>query len=339
MNMTMCDILPAWTTGEAMGQQNLSLVPLWGEGHQHRFEGYLLASEAIGNGLLSVTEVSDSGSVPQLLATNQADRPILLIDGEELQGAKQNRILNTTVLLPANTKTTIPVSCVEEGRWNQESVLFQSGDYAPSSLRRRKSRSVQASLRSRGQAESDQGEVWDCVREHIAEANASSPTRAMSDAISSQRALLQGFQEALPCPTGASGVLAAVNGHFIAVDAFDSPETLDVLWPRLIASYAADAVRNANAESEKTFTAKAAKVVLEHIAEQQCQAFDSAGRGKDLRFEAEDLLGQALAVDSHLLHLSVFPTEESRRQANPDVALPPMRSPSQRRRNRHRETE
>src|SRR6266446_5851626 len=49
-----------------------------------------------------VTEVSEAGSVPFLQVANGADRPLLLLDGEELIGAKQNRILNTTVLVAAH---------------------------------------------------------------------------------------------------------------------------------------------------------------------------------------------------------------------------------------------
>src|SRR3989304_2882108 len=45
-----------------------------------------------------ITEVSEAGSVPTLQVTNTADQPLLLLDGEELVGAKQNRILNMTVL-------------------------------------------------------------------------------------------------------------------------------------------------------------------------------------------------------------------------------------------------
>ncbi len=55
-----------------------------------------------------VTEVSEAGSVPFLQVANGADRPLLLLDGEELIGAKQNRILNTTVLVAARTEVTIP---------------------------------------------------------------------------------------------------------------------------------------------------------------------------------------------------------------------------------------
>jgi hypothetical protein len=75
-----------------------------------------------------VTEVSEAGSVPFLKVANRADRPHLLLDGEELLGAKQNCILNTTVLVDAHTEVTIPVSCVEQGRWGYRGRQFRPGD-------------------------------------------------------------------------------------------------------------------------------------------------------------------------------------------------------------------
>lgn len=82
-----------------------------------------------------VTEVSEAGSVPFLQVANGADRPLLLVDGEELIGAKQNRILNTTVLVAAHAEVTIPVSCVERGRWGyrgREFVGQRNAKAAPS---------------------------------------------------------------------------------------------------------------------------------------------------------------------------------------------------------------
>ena len=63
--------------------------------------GYLLLDEAVRQGLARVTEVSAAGSVPELKLVNDADRPVLLLDGEELVGAKQNRIVNLSILVPA----------------------------------------------------------------------------------------------------------------------------------------------------------------------------------------------------------------------------------------------
>jgi len=299
------EILPSLACEQAMGHRNLTLVPVCGGGD--RFQGYLLAEEAMEAGVLVVTEVDEAGTVSELLATNESDRPILLLDGEELRGAKQNRILNTTVLLPAKSRTRIPVSCVEEGRWHHVSHRFTSGHYAPTALRQRKSRDVQRSLRSMGRAESDQGAVWECTRAYVTESGAEAPTGALSEAMETLGDVLARYQEALPYPAGACGAMAAVGGRFVAADVFDAPDTLEAIWPRLVASYAVDAERAGRRRGKGSFGVKAAEVLLEHVGRQACDTFDSPGLGCDLRFEAADVLGQALAVEKRLVHLSVFP--------------------------------
>jgi len=85
---------------ESQVHDNLALFPLISEGNVEPH--YLLLDEALEGGCARVTEVSDSGSVPELKFVNDCDQPVLLLDGEELMGAKQNRILNLTVLAPAH---------------------------------------------------------------------------------------------------------------------------------------------------------------------------------------------------------------------------------------------
>ena len=65
---------------------------------------------------MEVTEVSQGGSVPDLRLINKSANKLLAVDGEELIGAKQNRIVNATFLIAANTEIIIPVSGVEQGR-------------------------------------------------------------------------------------------------------------------------------------------------------------------------------------------------------------------------------
>jgi len=92
-----------------------------------------------------VTEASGGASVPTLEVSNAGDRPLLLLDGEELIGAKQNRVLNTTVLVDAHSTVTIPVSCVEAGRWAFRTARFAAGGtslYARSSLKSARSSGV-----------------------------------------------------------------------------------------------------------------------------------------------------------------------------------------------------
>lgn len=100
--------------GEATTKGGLTVVPLFGGAIAKE---YVLAEQAFAVGSFTVTE-RGQGSVPELLAINEGGLPVLLVDGEQLEGAKQNRVLNASVLIPAHSKTTIPVACVEQGRWD-----------------------------------------------------------------------------------------------------------------------------------------------------------------------------------------------------------------------------
>ena len=103
----------------------VSVFPLRAEFHSQL--SYVLSDEALAQGSVQVTEISEGGSVPELLVQNSGEYPVLFIEGEELIGARQNRVLNTSVLIGAGTTIRIPVSCVEQGRWSYRSRKFGSG--------------------------------------------------------------------------------------------------------------------------------------------------------------------------------------------------------------------
>ena len=304
-----------------VGHLNLTLVPLGGEGHGRL--DYILAADAIAAGQLTVSEVSAGGSVPELLVASSSEKMILLLDGEELVGAKQNRILNTTVLLPAKAQTKIPVSCVEQGRWHSVSTQFQPGSYSPAKLRARKSRDVTRNLRAEGAARSDQGAVWAEVEQNMAALGAASPTMAMHDAIEHRQDSIGSYLDALKYPAGARGVAVAINGRFAAMDLFDKPNTLVRIWTRLLTGYAIDAIGQPTSGS-KTFSAKATETLLEHVGEIPCSLSPTVGVGQDWRFEAPDIVGQALVADAVCVHVGVFPNvAQSERLGGPSNILPP----------------
>ena len=125
---------PDVRVGEPIRHKALSVFPLF-TAAENPVE-YLLSDEGIGSGAVTVEEVSEAGSVPDLLVENKGDIRVLFLEGEELVGAKQNRILNMSVLIAANSRTKIPVSCVEAGRWRYRSRHFgSSGSHSPSKLR------------------------------------------------------------------------------------------------------------------------------------------------------------------------------------------------------------
>ena len=93
---------------------------------------YLTLGEALERHVLVITEVSQGGSVPELAVENSGDTAVLLLDGEELRGAKQNRVLNTSILLAPKARYVVPVSCTEQGRWHYVSNTFEDSGYVMS---------------------------------------------------------------------------------------------------------------------------------------------------------------------------------------------------------------
>ena len=120
---------PPLRVGDPLHYEAVVVFPLFADAQGAAVE-YRLADEALAEESLAVEEVNEAGSVPFLLVKNQGAVRVLFLEGEELVGAKQNRILNTSVLVAANSQTKIPVSCVEQGRWQYKSRSFGSSGFS-----------------------------------------------------------------------------------------------------------------------------------------------------------------------------------------------------------------
>src|SRR5438105_3136729 len=160
--------------------RNLIVFPLLRDDPARELD-YLLLEDGIAQGKVSVTEIHAGGSVPELRLTNSADLPVLVVDGEELVGAKQNRVLNLTILVPARHTTSIPVSCVEAGRWHMSTSEFKTAKHVMySRVRGQRLSDVTQSMRATGSRSSDQAAVWRDIAAKAASLHASSPTGAMA---------------------------------------------------------------------------------------------------------------------------------------------------------------
>lgn len=299
MSVTFPDV----RVGEPIGHEGLSVFPLFAE--PDGGVDYMLSDTAISEGTVTVEEVSESGSVPDLSVENKGDVRVLFLEGEELVGAKQNRVLNTSVLIAACTKSKIPVSCVEAGRWGYKSRSFDSGGtHSSSNLRRVLKSSVSRSLKAKRGHRSDQGEVWEEVSRQQAALCASSPTSAMSDTFETHRGRLEEFQEKLHYVEGAIGAVVAVGGRIVTVDVFDKATTCGRVWDRLLSGGILDALEVKQAEKQ----AETADVerVLNGVGAMPWESAEPIGEGEDYR--AESPTGDhasALVFDGTLVHGSV----------------------------------
>jgi hypothetical protein len=271
---------------------------------------YLTLGTALERGLISISEVSRGGSVPELRAANKAELPVLIVDGEELVGAKQNRVANLTVMVPAKTTLHIPVSCVEAGRWSYARDDFVASDRTHFARgRAARFATVSYAMECDGSRHADQGMVWDHIAAKAAELNAPSRTSAMAAIYDRHRTTVDEYVAALGPTQGQTGAVFAIDGAVAGLDLFDRPESLAALLPKLVRSYAVDAIGNGGGE-HNTPEPAAAKVFLNLLADAHTDAYPALGLGTDLRLTAPGLVGGGLTVDDHLIHLAAFARSE-----------------------------
>jgi hypothetical protein len=258
--------------------------------------------------LLKITEVDDSGSVPELKVVNEAEIPVLILDGEELVGAKQNRIVNTSILLREKSETVIPVSCVEEGRWSYKSEHFESSDAIASfRVRNVKSASVKRSVEINGRYSSDQGAVWNEVQALQNRMKVKSPTNAMRDVYEAKDNDLDDYINAFEVVDGQKGLLVFINGEIMGFDVVSRKSAYEDLHKKLIKSYALDALIQTEDKENKEFdVSKKAKKFIKDITTCSESKHSSVGYGWDYRFANDSFVGSALLFKNQVIHASFF---------------------------------
>jgi hypothetical protein len=290
-------------TGDAVTFEQLNIMPLFAKAASKL--PYLELEEALKQGLAEIKEVSESGSVSNLEVGNKSDSDIIILDGEELIGAKQNRVVNTTIVVPASSKVMIPVSCVEQGRWRYTSREFSTSDsFLYPSLRQRKLRDVTGSLRTGRGYNSDQSGIWQDISSKSERLHVTSDTMSMSDMFESSVACESdaGLQMEIPHQEKQVGFVAFIRGGFAGGDLFGSGELCRSKLHKLLRSYYLDSL-----DQGVTFPFITVQQILEQVRGAEHEQFSTVGKGLDLRFETREVQGAWKLVDDFIPHLMVFP--------------------------------
>jgi hypothetical protein len=307
MNPVMAGCLSQMELGKPQSFESLAIFPLFSpNGHSPK---YLTLKEALEQNLLNIQEVSESGSVPHLKAISRADLPILILAGEELAGAKQNRVLNTTILLRIKSETIIPVSCTEQGRWSYVSDQFlDSGVVMSPRLRSAAHCAVACSLASSQEYRTDQGEVWSGIREFSERAGVNPTTGAMRDVYESKAGDLAKYLEAFPLLPSQKGMIAVFNGEVAGLDYISLESAFAALHQKLVKSYAMDAILLEKKKKTKP-SAAGAKAFLRGLAQSKVKKYKSIGHGMDHRYEGKGFVGSALVYKNQTIHTVFFKTQ------------------------------
>lgn len=325
MTKTVRETIASLRFGPAQNYRNIIIFPLLNELAPRT--DYQVLSEATQASSIVIQEINASGSVPQLRVTNRGKQPVLLLDGEELIGAKQNRVLNTTILLKEESDTIVPVSCTEHGRWSFSTPHFEPSDVVMAQkIRAKKLRSVSASLETQASYCSNQSEVWHEISALHCKAQSHSPTGAMHDAFAHHADDLARACEAFPPVSGQKGMLVLINGEVAGFDLISQPGAYARLHGKLIKSYVFEALVERQGSPGTETAEPRARAFLEEVLGIQSKSFPSVGYGTDWRFNGNRAAGSALLHEDETVHAAFF---QVRGEEQPER----MSTLSQRRRN------
>ena len=287
---TLASTTSSFSLGEPASFAGLALIPLYPAGGP-RLE-YIGLDEAVAHGL-AVTEVSDAGAVGTLFVSNPLDVNVLLYDGEELVGAKQNRILDRPVLVQAQSKTPVPVTCVERGRWD-----YRSERFAPAP------RAAYPSLRRARQA-GGQSAAWADVSAKSIRMSAHSPTDASEEMYVSRAGSLETYLAKLPRREGQCGSIVCVAGQVVCLDYVSRSDVYAGLYAKLLRGYALDAIEHPiDAPVPTEFVER----LLARIARASRMPGQLIGFGQSTLLASQRLSGTELRLGDELVALAVFPS-------------------------------
>ena len=133
----------------------------------------LLLDDCFDENLVEAYEVSLSGNVEKIGIKNNSNHDLLILDGEAIIGAKQNRIAQSTIILSPKSESIIPVNCVEKGRWSATNdINFDKSEFTISP----KMRDKKAELLKNNESLDVQSEMWKEIDEFSDKYNLNSHT-------------------------------------------------------------------------------------------------------------------------------------------------------------------
>ena len=245
----------------------------------------------------------EHSTVNTVSCKNDSVTPLILIDGDEITGAMQNRIINDTLLIPAKSTINIPVSCTEHGRWHTKGEGAESRTFKPSlysanhSTRSRKSR---ASYEERDY----QGEVWDSISEFESRSNFKSMTSALNDSYENLKDKQNDYLSKFHIEDGQNGVIFIVNGEVKGLELFYNHSIYKEYHEKLCRSYIIEAI--VEKKSVDNIDRLKLMKVLENISQSEFKSKKSIGLGDNLKFSNDFGSGSGLVWEDELIHMTFF---------------------------------
>jgi hypothetical protein len=276
---------------------------------------FILLDEAIKQGIIEITE-KGSGDVNNLeVRKKSSKKPVFMMAGEIIQGAKQDRVIGQDIVLGTEAETyIIPVYCVEQGRWNHKTDKFDSAGILASKA-----------LRSTVVQNKPQAKVWSEVSKKNESLGASSGTsnyRASYESSTFKEEAANYISYYLDLPKediSYTGVIIIIDGKISNIDLFSDHETFKTLWPKLLKSYAQDAIDPSF--SRELPDLKSTENLIQTLKNSTFKEVANPGLGIEYSLNGENIAGNSLIYNNTLTHLAAFSEIKSPEAKNNDARI------------------
>ncbi len=212
---------------ERQNYENMTVVPILSDTNTP-FD-VLDLKEGLKMGLVKIEEC-DNSNIEQVKLKNNSVSPLILLDGEEIAGSLQNRIVAQTMIIPPKSEMEIPVNCSEKGR-NEYKSEFQYSDYiANSNTRRKKAYNKNNPL---------QEVVWNSIDDLETDKNTSSKTKALRDSYEKNKYDIDSYLKHFKMENNQIGVICIVENK-VGLKIFNNHSLYEKYNEMLLRSYIID---------------------------------------------------------------------------------------------------
>ena len=267
----------------------------------------LLTHQAIEAQVLEIIEEGE-GDVQALTARNNGGQPVVVLEGDTLVGCKQNRVVARSVILGKGASVTIPVGCMERGRWAWKTGQFGSGTMRMSpTMRSGTTREIlEAKKRRHQHASLNQSRLWDDVDAHMSAERVASPSADFHALIDEKGRDARERAAAFQRQPGQVGVLVMAGGTFLGLELAGHPATWDELAGRTLPAFLLDrrwAAERGKGASERPLRASD---WLTRLQQTPLNTTPGLGLGREVDVELDGLGGSGLWHEEQMVHMAVF---------------------------------
>jgi hypothetical protein len=267
---------------------------------------YLSFSEAIAKNQVQISEVNKEGLLTKLSVSNKSSDNIIILNGELIIGTqiRQDRIVDSTVLIPGYATVLINIFCGEQYRWSprlsnkistSESLYFSSG-------RANNAADINTKL-------SKQCRIWSEISEKISDFNVKSFTNSVDQIYKKKKVNVEEIVNFFKIPSEAVGVALGINHQLVNIDIFSNNCMLQIYLPKIIRSIALDSFKKISKKSylKKKNVHRFLRQI--HQANKQKRKVVEGTLGEELQFNSESVAGSILYHKEQTAHFSAFVKE------------------------------